>query len=466
MVCGSKIRGFLAVLLMGSLCRSVVADDPRPFPGTKPLQLEGDITSQLVEGADRFLLGQLEQSIARRPRFWKRDVSSPTAYEKSIEPNRKELARILGVVERRVRFEAPELIATTKQPAVIGRAKSYDAYAVRWPVFGGIHGEGILLEPKLKEPLADVVAIPDADQTPEQLCGLMPGIPAESQFARRLAESGCRVLVPALVSREVHRHNGRVDLTNREFVYRTSFEMGRNIIGYELQKILAGLDWLIKEAPGRYTGVFGYGEGGLLALYASALESRIDAVAVSGYFGSRQDVWREPIDRNVFGLLKQFGDAEILSLVAPRAVIIEACRSPEVTLSTDRGAPGRLVTPSPKAVQAEFERGLKLVEGLAWKTKRLIQSPTDQTAVGAGFGPFSDQETLRAFLYALSASAELKPAGELPELLAKNFNHSPFARRRMIQRNRGSQPGILLRDSADVRRQFMNKLDTSSVRGF
>ena len=74
-----------------------------------------------------------------------------------------------------------------------------------------------------------------------------------------------------------------------------------------------------ERAGKRPIGVTGYGEGGLLALYAAALDPRIDAALVSGYFDSRQNVWQEPIYRNVFGLLDQFGDAELASLVAPRA---------------------------------------------------------------------------------------------------------------------------------------------------
>ena len=51
-------------------------------------------------------------------------------------------------------------------------------------------GAGLLLVPTGRQPVADVVAIPDCANTPEQLVGLTPGVPAESQFARRLAESG------------------------------------------------------------------------------------------------------------------------------------------------------------------------------------------------------------------------------------------------------------------------------------
>ena len=87
------------------------------------------------------------------------------------------------------------------------------------------------------------------------------------------------------------------------------------------------------------SGVVGWGEGGLIALYAAAADTRIDAACVSGYFDSRQDIWREPIDRNVFGLLEQFGDAELASLIAPRALIIDAARGPEATIPGGRGAP-------------------------------------------------------------------------------------------------------------------------------
>jgi dienelactone hydrolase len=427
--------------------------------------MEGDIASHLVDGADKFLLGQLEESIQRRAAFWKRDVSSPEAYAASVEPNRKALAKMLGVAFERIAFEAPELIATTTQSAKIGEGSAYEAFEVRWPVVGEIHGEGILLVPKGKEAVANIVALPDADQTPEQLCGLTPGIAAPSQFARRLAESGCRVLVPALISRTMEKRMGRANLTHREFVYRTSFEMGRHIIGYEVQKILAGVDWFQRESPDKKLGVVGYGEGGMLALYAAALDQRIDAVTVSGYFDSRQNLWQEPIDRNVFGLLKQFGDAELLSLVAPRAILIEAAKAPELTLPSDGGAPARLITPHPIAVQKELDRGLKLVEGLKSDTTPfLVLTPTTEGDVKVGAGPFGAANTLKALLSALAPEATLAANGNPPEFYRKNFDPAVRERRMIAEMEEHNQD--LLRDSADVRREFMKKLDTSSLEAY
>ena len=174
-----------------------------PLAGTKPLTMEGDIAAQLVAGVDKFLLREIEPSVERRAKHWKRDFSSPEAYDKSIEPNRKRLAHILGVRDERVPFDAPELVGTTKQ-AGAGR-QGRELRGLRRPLAGRsatCMARGCCSVPK-GEKVADVVAIPDADQTPEQICGLAEGVPPESQFARRLAESGCRVLVPALISREM-----------------------------------------------------------------------------------------------------------------------------------------------------------------------------------------------------------------------------------------------------------------------
>ena len=49
-----------------------------------------------------------------------------------------------------------------------------------------------------------------------------------------------------------------------------AFEVGRHIIGYEVQKVLAVIGWFALENKRQMApiGVMGYGEGGLLSLYA------------------------------------------------------------------------------------------------------------------------------------------------------------------------------------------------------
>ncbi len=172
-----------------------------PLPGTAPLELDGDLADRMVAGIDRFLLGEIDASVARRPRHWHRDLMSVEKYNPSVAPNRARLAKIIGAHDTRENVTALEFIASTAQSQLVGSSDRFDALAIRWPAVRGVHGEGLLLTPKGREVIADVVAIPDADNTPEQLAGLADGTCAEAQFARRLAESGCRVIVPVLIDR-------------------------------------------------------------------------------------------------------------------------------------------------------------------------------------------------------------------------------------------------------------------------
>src|SRR5208337_4362698 len=108
---------------------------------------------------------------------------------------------------------------------------------------------------------------------------------------------------------------------------------GRHVIGYEVQKVRAALGWFAAENMGQPVPivVVGYGEGGLLALYSAALDTRIDAALVSGYFQPREQLWKEPIYRDVWGLLREFGDADIASMISPRALVVEASGVPQIS---------------------------------------------------------------------------------------------------------------------------------------
>jgi dienelactone hydrolase len=452
-----RIRSGLGLAVIFLIAATATADAPKPvkngepLPGTKPLAMQGDIASEMVAGVDRFLLREIEKSVERRAKHWKRDFSSPEAYEKSIEPNRKRLAHILGIRDPRVPFDAPELVGTTAQRALVGKGDGYEVFAVRWPAFGDVHGEGLLLVPTGKKPVAHLVAIPDADQTPEQIVGLVKGVPRESQFARRLAESGCRVIVPVLIDRKLEKRNGRANLTSRELLYRSAFELGRHLIGYEVQKVLAAVDWYAREGgKDAKIGVMGYGEGGLIALCAAALDRRIAATCVSGYFDDRRKVWDEPIDRNVFGLLEQFGDAEMASLIAPRILIVEAAKSPELTLPSQGGAPARLQTPKLEVVKNEAEHARQLV--------KLGEVPwISVTFSGDGAGPHAAAPTLQALLVALATSdTRLVPSGMPPRYLGAPVDSPARHKRQQHEIDRHNQ--YLLRESPYVRQQFMKKL--------
>lgn len=303
----------LTLACLVSIALTARADDPSPLPGTAPLDWDGDLASKMVEGIDRFLLRKTDEAEAKRAAFRKPDFSSAEAYKNSIEPNRKRLAHILGVRDGVVGTFEESFAPGFGNLGEVGRSRSIEVSGFRARAFGEVSFEGLLLRPlQSGKTLGVVVAIPDSTIAPEQLVGLAPGVPPEEQYARRLAESGFVVLVPALIDRGVTHKK----LSNREFFYRSAYEMGRHLIGYEIQKVRS-VAIGFHDVGDEPVGVIGWGDGGMLAMEAAALEPRIKAACVSGYFGERKTLWTEPIDRNVFGLLERFGDAEIASMIAP-----------------------------------------------------------------------------------------------------------------------------------------------------
>src|SRR5882762_3403058 len=310
-----KQKAFLgAVVGLMTALPGTAAERLETLPQTKPLEWEEiDLSSRLMDGAHRFIERKIEESVAKRSQLWSRDFSSPAAYAKSVQPNRAHFQTIIGAVDPRLPARM-ERFGDDAHPALIAETSRYQVYQVRWPVLDGLSGHGLLVQPR-RPPVASVVVLPDADQTPEKLMGLTPGGKAESQAARLLAENGFELVVPTLVSRQKLQTDDKQlrssDQTHREWIYRQSFHMGRHVIGYEVQTVMAAVDWFRRQHGQRSkVGVCGYGEGGLIAFYAAAVTPEIDVALVSGYFDSRQKVWAEPIYHNVWGLLREFGDAE------------------------------------------------------------------------------------------------------------------------------------------------------------
>jgi len=89
--------------------------------------MQGDLAEQMVAGIDRFLLNQINESVGKRARHWTRDFSSADAYNKSVEANRAHLAKIIGAADPRPKVTALEFIATTAQPALVGRGENFEA---------------------------------------------------------------------------------------------------------------------------------------------------------------------------------------------------------------------------------------------------------------------------------------------------------------------------------------------------
>lgn len=461
-----------AVLAAAFLSVSLAAGAGSRLPGTRPLRMEGDLSLQLVEAVDRFLLRRTAESPQAREGFWSWDYSSPQAYLESIESNRDRFRRRIGAVDDRLPVRELELVATLTSPALVAENRRLRVFSVRWPVLDGVDAEGLLVEPAGRT-RAQLVVIPDADWTPEMLAGLDPQTPPRLQAARILGEAGCRVLVPALVDRRnTWSGNPRVRMSNqthREFIYRQAYFMGRHLLGYEVQKVLAALDYFSRNLSGpasRNTplGIAGHGEGGLVALYSAALDSRVRATLVSGYFQQRERVWQEPVYRNVWGLLREFGDAEIASLIAPRALLVEACRGPEVAGPPPPrhgrmdAASGKLETAPLASVRAEFRRAHEHYERLGIPDRlRLVVS-------GSGKGPPFSAGALGELLSALDGGLTLPAEVRREEPLRdRRAGYDPATRMKRQYRQLVEHCQKLMRLSSFRRERFWSQAGTSSL---
>ncbi len=310
----------------------------QPLPGTEPLLREGDLAAAMVESMDSYLLRRLADSTSERQAYW--------SSAGDLTAERQRLAALLGIRDARV--PAPEINVSARVSETIS--------TVRWPVLPGVDGEGWLLHPA-GSPRAAVIVAPDADGGTE--------IPAA---AVALARAGCVVVVPVWIDRS-SRWSGNpairmTEHSHREWVYRMAYPMGRHILGYEIQKLSALVDWFRREHVGLPVAVYGTGEGAVLSLYAAATDERIATVAIDGQLRAPGEIWREPIDRNVWSLLRWYGDREVARMIAPRRLLTGA--------SLDQFA-------AVLGVTAGSAAPVKTTDGAGARQERLLRQLVDHT---------------------------------------------------------------------------------------
>lgn len=384
----NQIQGcFIKALLVVMWVSNSIAQTETVGFFAKPfsVEYEREVASEINAGIDRFMTNHTKVVTEQRKKYWNRRFESEDAYNKSVEINRKHLREITGILDTIPNVRLIKKGEGLLDHMMIGETGKCKIYHVEWTVIWGLKSEGLMLLPN-GSIQASAVVIPDASETPEMYAGIESG----PDIALQLAERGVVVLIPTLIDRTT-KYSGNdhlsplnpwmknknvesrsTNITHREWIWRQGFVMGKHIVGLEVQKVFAAVDWL-KEVAGTKemkTGVMGYGEGGLIAFYAAALDTRIDAAWVSGYFGPREKLWAEPVYRDIWGLLNEFGDAEIASLVAPRSLVIEAAPSPTVKepLAPQKGQrnnalPGELKAPSIEEVRNEVNRAKRFFPG-------------------------------------------------------------------------------------------------------
>ena len=167
----------------------------RPSQRTKALTMTGDMSENMVAGISLFLDRETAMAQRIRGRYWNRDFSSAENYDKSIAPNRAKFRKIVGVVDERLPLESLQYVATTSSSGVAAESDQFKIYAVRWPVMEGVYAEGLLVQPRGRI-RAHIIAIPDADQTPNSLSVLLRASRSKTSMPAGWRRPECRSSFP------------------------------------------------------------------------------------------------------------------------------------------------------------------------------------------------------------------------------------------------------------------------------
>jgi len=110
------------------------------------------------------------------------------------------------------------------------------------------------------------------------------------------------------------------------WLMRLGYQTGRHVVGAELIQISSILDFLatLPSVDSTRLGIAGHGQGGMTALYAAALDTRLKATVASGYLDDPDPDWEQPEDRMLWKIRSYFSNDQIAALVRPRALDISS----------------------------------------------------------------------------------------------------------------------------------------------
>lgn len=232
---------------------------------------------------------------------------------------------------------------------VFERSENTESHRREWVVFGsreGMRAAGWLLTPPRPTGGA-VVALPGHGIGADAVAGVRDE-PYQARFGVQCVERGWTTLVLEQVSfgrrrdSRAEKAGGGASSCVRDSM--AALMLGETITGWRVFDALRAVDFLA-ERPGvdpKRIATLGISGGGLTSLFAAALDPRIAACGVSGYFntfaGSVLAV-DHCVDNFVPGLLPVCEMPDMAALVAPRPLFVESGdRDPIFPLPTFREA--------------------------------------------------------------------------------------------------------------------------------
>lgn len=291
---------------------------------------------------------------SRRANQWQCRYDSLAAFLQSVEPNRKQWAKLVsGLPEFAGEMQADtKKITASRQLITLHLSPTLQAHAlfqtpanedhVGFPLVVCLHGIGGAPE----------MILGDDETAP----------PSYHAYGRKLTEHGYAVLAPYLINNFAAR--GRL--------HRIALLLGTTIWGLESQLLRRLLDFAVAELPidARRIAMWGLSMGGAYTMHTLPIEPRLAAGIVSAWFNHRvrKMIVEDPhytcflptAEEHAFlpGLLTHFSDRDLLALICPRPLLIQTGETDSVSW--------------PPLVKEEFDAGcipydrLHLSERLQW----------------------------------------------------------------------------------------------------
>ncbi len=273
---------------------------PAHLDGTTRFELPGDILVRQHQQIEDYFLKRIQASAAVRDQVWKPDFSSVTGYPASLQGHRKRLAEMLGLIA----VEPPE----SKPRRVILAEGKVRIEEVRVSIDQGFDVRALVFFPESAVPAPAVIAIPSENMTRESFAGIAAGEDPRDWLLSLLSR-GVAVAIPVTVERsldhELSQLSWQARMTRRQLLHRVGFVVGRTMVGLEVQQVMALRTFLasLKEIDAKRVAVLGVEQGGMTALYAAAADEGFAGALVIDYFQKREDCWKEPVDRMLYGQL-------------------------------------------------------------------------------------------------------------------------------------------------------------------
>jgi len=267
-----------------------------------------------------YLRNELLRYDERASKYWNRDYSSIQAFLKSVEPNRARWLEALGDFNLpKGRLLAEEQFMQTEH------------FVAKWiclQLTEKICARAILALPRGIDEVPLVICQHGIGSSPERVFGFDDPEGLYRAFGKRLAEKGFAVLAPLNIT----------EAAPRARYTRLALLLGKTLWGLEICKIRRLLDYVLdlpRIDPER-VGMWGLSLGGAYTLITMPVESRIKVGIVSAWFNSRirkmiiddprYSCFLSTEEEHIFipGWLREFTDSDIVSLICPRPLMIQA----------------------------------------------------------------------------------------------------------------------------------------------